>query len=369
MLLKSLRVKNFRVHTDTFLEFSEKLNFLSGGNGQGKTTIIEAIYFLCTTKNFKSASDAELLQFGKDEYEIGGLFKSLTDNKASIYYSLNENKRAYVQDGKQVSRTSEIVGKFPVVLLTPDDSSLTHGYPADRRKFVDAILSQASELYLNTLLDYNKTLRHRASLLNKLNENRRVDYLEELEAWNSKLVQEGTSLIKYRKKFVEQFNSHLLSAYYEIMQNEEIPDIEYQNFANGSDEIESVFSSLLEERKDEEILRGSNLTGPHRDEFVFKVNDKNLKTFGSQGQHKTFQVALRFAQFFYLKERFYKTAVFLLDDVFGELDKSRAERISRYLRQVGQVFITITDFSNLSFLTTNPDDLVINIKDGTAVYA
>jgi DNA replication and repair protein RecF len=369
MLLKSLRVKNFRVHTDTYLEFSDNLNFLSGGNGQGKTTLIEAIYFLCTSKNFKSASDLELLQFGREDYEITGLFRGLTDNYNSIFFSLLENKRAYVQDSKPVSRASDIVGRFPVVLLTPHDSSLTHGYPADRRKFIDSILSQASELYLNTLLDYNKTLKHRASLLNKLSENRRGDYFEELEAWNSKLVQEGTSLIEYRKKFVEQFKYHLISAYSEIMLDEETPEIEYQNFASGNDAVEDVFSSLLSDRMEEEILRRSNLIGPHRDEFIFKVNDKNLKTFGSQGQHKTFQVALKFAQFFYLKERFSKTAIFLLDDVFGELDKSRAERISHYLRRVGQVFITITDFSNLSFLRTDPTDLLININGGNAAYA
>lgn len=369
MLLKSLRVKNFRVHTDTFLEFSDNLNFLSGGNGQGKTTLIEAIYFLCTSKNFKSASDSELLQFGKENYEITGLFRGFTDNINSIFFSSSENKRAYLQNSKPVSRGADIVGRFPVVLLTPDDSWLTHGYPADRRKFVDSILSQASELYLNTLIDYNKTLKHKASLLNKLSENRRGDYLEELDAWNLKLVQEGTSLIKYRKNFIEQFKLHLVSAYNEIMLDEETPGIEYQNFSDGNEEVAEVFSALLNEKMEEEIIRGSNLVGPHRDEFIFKVNDKNLKTFGSQGQHKTFQVALKFAQFFYLKERFSKTAIFLLDDVFGELDKTRAERISNYLRQVGQVFITLTDFSNLSYLKTESTDLLINIRGGNVAYA
>jgi DNA replication and repair protein RecF len=154
------------------------------------------------------------------------------------------------------------------------------------------------------------------------------------------------------------------------MEKEELPKISYSFLEDyDGDEIENRFEKLLLERKDDEFRRASNLIGPHRDDFLFEINGTNLKTFGSQGQHKTFQVVLRFAEFFYLKEVSGKTPVFLLDDVFGELDANRAFKISEYLRQVGQAFITLTDFTDFSFLKKTEEDLVIKLNQGEAVYA
>ena len=368
MFLTAIQLKNFRIHKDSTVKFSDNINFIVGGNGQGKTSIIEAIYYLCTTKNYKSASDSEIVNFNGSEFEVGGTFKDLTEDNIRIYFSLNENKKHYILNGKHVSRSAEVIGKFPVVLLTPDDHSLTCGYPSDRRKFVDSVISQASNVYLNTLLDYNKTLLQRTSLLNQLNERRDYSLLDELDAWNMKLVLNGTELIKYRKKFVAEFNNYVADSYQMIMDNVEVPLVEYQYLSGSNDNIEESFNRLLQERKEEEIRRGINLVGPHRDDFVFKINGASLKTYGSQGQHKTFQVALRFAQFFYIKNMLGRLPVFLLDDVFGELDTKRAVKISEYLKHVGQAFITITDFSNFSFLKRSENDLMIKVNAGNVAY-
>ncbi len=370
MILSSLQLKNFRSHKETSTIFSDKLNYIVGGNGQGKTSILEAIYFLCTTKSHNS-SDTQVVQFGENEFELNGCFKDKTENKIRIYYSLSENKKYYFENSKIINRTADIIGKYPVVILTPADHAITQGSPRDRRKFVDSVISQASETYLKILLDYNKTLRQRSSLLNQLKESRfskysgSTDLNDELEAWTTKLIETGSELIKHRKKFVEDFNSFISDSYKIIMEQDEVPKIIYSSLdgdLNGN--IEEKFKELIGEKKEEELRRASNLIGPHRDDFIFEINGINLKAYGSQGQHKTFQVVLRFAEFFYLKEITGKAPVFLLDDVFGELDTHRSMKISDYLKSVGQAFITLTDFTNISFLKRSPDDLVLNIKNG-----
>lgn len=371
MILSSVSLRNFRSHTDTSLVFSSGLNYIVGGNGVGKTSVLEAIYYLCTTKSNSSKTDCDAVNFDENEFEIKGIFKDVTEDKVRVIYSLTENKKSYLINNKNVSRSSEIIGKFPVVMLTPADHSITLGSPSDRRKFVDSIISQASKTYLNILLDYNKTLRQRSSLLSLLKDKRNsLDY-KELDAWTEKLISAGTEIINHRIKFIDHFRDFVKESYSKIMGDDELPEIKYNYFddSGSSTDIESKFRALIEQVREEELRRAVNLVGPHRDDFIFEINGMNLKTFGSQGQNKTFQAVLRFAQFFYLTEITGKTPIFLLDDVFGELDAARSSKISEYLKEVGQAFITITDFANMSFLSRSENDKVIKINKGKAAYA
>lgn len=370
MVLASIKLKNFRSHKNTDLEFSDKLNFIIGGNGQGKTSILESVYYLCTTKSDSSKSDIEALRFNEEYFEIDGKFKDSSDSNVRIYYSLAENKKYYLKDEKQISRSADIIGKFPVVLLTPSDHSITQGSPADRRKFVDSVISQASGNYLKTLLDYNKVLKQRSSLLFQMKENRRQGLYDELEAWTEKLISAGTDIINYRKKFVGDFKNYISDSYKIILDEDETPEIKYSFLENyPGEDIRDEFIRILNSKKEEELRRASNLVGPHRDDFIFEINKLNLRIYGSQGQHKTFQVVLRFAEFFYLKEVIGRAPIFLLDDVFGELDSNRSIKISEYLRTVGQAFITLTDFTNISFLEKHENDKYIKLNNGIVSYA
>ena len=376
MILSSIYLKNFRSHKSTSINFSEKINYIVGGNGQGKTSVLESIYFLCTTKGYNSKSDIEVTRFNEKEFEIKGSFKDLTENDIRIYFSLEENRKYYFQNGKLINRISDVIGKFPVVILTPADHSITQGSPGDRRKFVDSVISQSSETYLKLLLDLNRTLRQRSSLLIRIKEQNRRSQItyNELDAWTLKLIDVGTEIINYRIKFIKEFNSYIKESYKRIMEDDEIPEVTYL-FLDGNKEsekrqlIKEVFHELINKKREEELRKAANMVGPQRDEYLFEINNKELKTFGSQGQHKTFQIALKFAQFFYLKEKTGKTPVFLLDDVFGELDTNRSLKTSEYLKETGQAFITLTDFSNMSFLKIDEKDTVIRLKKSEVVYA
>jgi DNA replication and repair protein RecF len=369
MILSSINLKNFRSHNDTFLNFSDKLNFIIGGNGQGKTTVLESIYYLCTSKSNNSKTDIEAVSFNETGFELNGIFKDLSENKVRIFYSVADNKKYYFKDSKLISRSTDIIGKFPVVILTPSDHSITQGFPAERRKFVDSVISQASENYLKTLLDYGRTLRQRSSLLFQLKENRKKNLLDELDAWTEKLIDSGLSIINYRLNFAANFIKFITASYIIIMGNDEVPGLRYSFLENyeGS-ELKEEFVRLIELKRNEELRRSSNLVGPHRDDFILEINNLNLKTFGSQGQHKTFQVVLRFAEFFYLKEVMGIIPIFLLDDIFGELDTKRSQKISEYLRELGQTFITMTDFTNLAFMRRDEKDKYINLNSGIVVY-
>lgn len=369
MILASVKLKNFRCHESIELNFSDNINYIVGGNGQGKTAILESIYYLCTSKSHNTNADSEVLKFGETIFEISGKFTNLVNEEVRVIYSAEENKKSYLQNGKNKHRLSEVIGNYPIVLLTPADHPITFGYPGDRRKFIDSIYCQASAAYLGILVDYNKTVRQRTSLLNSIKESK-IRNFSELDAWTQKLLDTGTELINFRKKFFNEFEPYVRHAYSQILNGNENPGIKYF-YLGGYDgkNIKERFVELLETKRDDELRRCSCLVGPHKDDFVFDINDVNLKTFGSQGQHKTFQVALRFAEFFYLKEKTGKTPIFLLDDVFSELDTDRSVRISENLRNVGQTFITLTDFTDISYLQRLNTDTVINLNNGLATYA
>lgn len=370
MVLKSIKLSNFRLHKDTQLEFSDNLNYIAGGNGQGKTTILESIYYLCTSRSLNGSPDSEVTSFGSDFFEVDGAFSDLASNDVRIYYDSNAGKKSMFLDDKQFYRASGIIGKFPVVTLVQEDHAITMGSPGDRRKFVDSVISQASGAYLKILIEYNKTLRQRSFLLSQIKENNSPKLFNQLSAWNATLVKNGSELIRHRLAFIDRFNEYLSTSYSRVMESREIPAIHY-SFHDETDtgRIEETFYDKLSELKDDELRRGVNLVGPHRDEFYFMINDRELRKYGSQGQHKTFQIALRFGEFFFLKDALGKSALFLLDDVFGELDTYRAGRISEYLKEVGQAFITMTDFSKSELLKRTGEDLLMNVSGGKVSYA
>ena len=370
MILKQIELQNFRLHKNTSLNFSNNLNVIVGGNGQGKTSILEAIYYLCTTKNLNSSSENEVVSFGESKFQVTGKFEDLTNHETGIFYETEKNKKSFFLDDKQIFNSASIIGKFPIVSLIQSDHAITQGAPSDRRRFVDAVISQASHTYLDILLEYNRKLRQRSSLLTQLKETKNQTLYQQLDLWTEALITTGAEIIKHRIKFVNEFNFFLKEAYSHIVESIEEPLIVYQTLSqitidNTEERLRQEFNAFRED----ELRRGVNLIGPHREDFIFFINNLELKRFGSQGQHKTFQIALKFGQFFFVKEKLGRTPIFLMDDIFGELDTTRAKQISGYLSKIGQAFITATDFIKTETLGIRDDKKLIKVNNGTVSYA
>jgi DNA replication and repair protein RecF len=370
MVLKQIELQNFRLHKSTSLKFSDRLNLIIGGNGQGKTSILEAIYYLCTTRNLNLASESDVVMFGEQYFDASGKFSDLTENISRIFFDSTKGKKIFFLDDKQVFNSSSIIGKFPIVSLIQADHAITLGSPLDRRRFVDSVISQSSHAYLEILLEFNKTLRQRSSLLSQIKENRNRNLYDQLDAWTEALITTGSEIIKHRIRFVKEFNVYLHEAYNNIVESKEEPLIVYNSLPMLEEEnVSERFREELNALREDELRRATNLVGPHRDDFIFSIDELELKRFGSQGQHKTFQIALRFGQFFFIKEKLGKTPIFLMDDVFGELDTYRAGRISSYLSKIGQAFITMTDLTKTEGLNAGAENFLIKVNNGTTAYA
>ncbi len=369
MYIENLTLNNFRLHKNTQINFSKSLNYIVGGNAQGKTSVLEAIHLISTTKSFSHNSDREIITFGEDFYTVSGKLHDLINDSVFIKFESALNKKQYYLNGKTLDKPADIIGRYPIVFLSPQDSFITEGSPQDRRKFIDSVISQYSVLYLQHLLDYKKILRQRSALLFRYKEDGSAKTLDEIEVWTARLVEIGSKIVRMRREFLGEFESYMEKAFSFIRENIENAEIKYDTFAGeDDDEIENDFLSILQTERSNELRRASNLVGPHKDDFIFTARKISVREFGSQGEHKTFQVALRFAEYFYLKDKLGKNPLFLLDDVFGDLDKNRGKRISDFLGDLGQAFITMTDFTNFEGLRRNADDTVIRISGGTVSY-
>jgi DNA replication and repair protein RecF len=349
MKLEVLRLRNFRNHVDTVLDCADGCNLLLGDNGQGKTNLLEAIAYLSLTKSVFSCSDSTVLSIGKDFFEVEGKFRSDSGMETEVRAAYSAEEKRIMLNHDRVERFSDVIGRFPIVILFPEHHSITLGAPADRRRFIDFVLSQASKSYLLDLLEYRRVLKQRNRLLQD-QRGSRSDYPPDLDAWDDELVRYGSRIVYTRLGFLESFQSYMERAYAELVEDVEAPSVAYvstirENLGtleeSGKKEvIEQFFREALFDVKPDESRVGMTLVGPHRDELAFAINGLDVRKYASQGQHKTFLIALKAAEFAYLKELRRERPIMLLDDVFGELDRTRAKCLVRFLETAGQTFIT-----------------------------
>jgi DNA replication and repair protein RecF len=348
MKLLSVDIVNFRNHVQTGLSTAERVNGFVGDNGQGKTSVLEAISALCLTKSVFGSKDRVLVQTGKEQFGVRGEFQSDAGVRygVGISYSMAEDEKAFTINGTSLEKFSDVVGQFPVVVLAPHIAPITFGGPVERRKFLDFVIAQASRLYLEDLIEYQRVLRQR----NKILLDARIakaDCSELLEPWSAELVERGSRITLRRAAFVEEFKLLAEEAYGDLVATTEEPGMEYRPsipcVGGASDEdLRRAFEAELTRKAGEERQVGATLVGPHRDEVALTINGQGLRKYASQGQHKTFVVALKVAEFQYLLRHRRETPMLLLDDIFGELDGHRARRLLDLIGSLGQAFITAT---------------------------
>lgn len=349
MQLTRLLLRQFRNHAETALEFSPGLNLLLGDNGEGKTNVLEGISYLCLGRSFHGASDATVVQMERDGFLARGVLASdggVEYKVESTYESLGGTKRLSI-GGAEIGRRTDLIGRFPVVVLAPEHAAITSGGPGERRKFLDLTVSQASRLYLEDLVEYRRALRQRNKMLLDAKLAKRTPG-SALEPWTDLLVRSGSRIALRRREFVEEFRPYVERAFSTLAGAEEQPTLGYLSeilpeTSMGPEAAEAAFRTALSAAVREEAKAGTTLAGPHRDELDLRINGLSIREFASQGQHKTFLVGLKLAEFSYLKDRCRETPLLLLDDVFSELDAHRCRHLLDLVADAGQAFVTATD--------------------------
>lgn len=352
-----MHIQNFRRHAEARLTLDDGVVILYGRNGAGKTNLLEAMHYAALTKSFLNASDSECLKFGATHFEIDAAWQSDRgiDATARIYFSNEEGKTVFV-NRSPLDSFSKIVGEFPCVALSPFDIALVQGAPQERRRFLDSSISQTNKAYLEDLLAYRRLLNQRNRLLGEMKQGWTSAQREQLAVWTETFAALVASILFRRLKFVNEFSNVLLKAYRLFHSFDETPTARYESDVPLSEQAtkEEILSEArlkLARLEDEEIRRGVTLLGAHRDDLNFCINDVSVKKFASQGQQKTFVICLKLAQHFYIQSILNEKPIFLLDDVFSELDRNRADDLIELLKPMGQSVITTTEKKQFQGIT------------------
>ena len=346
MFLKQLSLINFKNHSEFEAKFSEKINCFVGNNGMGKTNLLDAIHYLSFCKSFFNAIDSQNIKHNEGFFVIQGFFDKVGE-QSEVYCGIKRNqKKIFKKNKKEYDRLSEHIGQFPLVMISPSDSDLINDSSESRRKFLDGIISQYDKVYLDKLISYNQVLKQRNALLKHFFESRSFDS-ETLEIWDEQLVMYGRSILEIRIEFLKQFIPLFNSYYKFISDSKEEVALHYENSLGEKDYKTALLTSLARDR-----AVNYTTVGPHKDDLDFKLNDFSLKKFASQGQQKSFLLALKLAQFEFIKNQKNTKPLLLLDDVYDKLDEARFTKLLEMVSsdKFGQVFITDTHADRMNEL-------------------
>ncbi len=365
MYLQDLKLSNFKNCQSAELSLSEKINCFVGLNAAGKTNILDSIYYLAFCKSYFSLTDKQNIKHGEDFFAIHGDFHFDNDELHTISCVQKINsKKTFRCDKKEYERLADHIGKIPLVMISPYDSDLINSGSDLRRKFIDGVISQFDASYLNCLLNYNKALQQRNKQLKFYLENKMWDN-DLLEMWNYQLIQNAIPINKKRKEFIEEFVP-VFQKYYKIVSDSQ----DSQNTSRVNEKVSIDYNSTLNEREYEELLAdslnhdrfsGYTNVGIHKDDLIFLVDNHPVKQFASQGQQKSFVVAIKLAQFDFNYRKIGHKPILLLDDIFDKLDDNRVEQLVKLVGNdhFGQVFITDTQRQRIKYLM---DNTVVNHK-------
>jgi DNA replication and repair protein RecF len=347
MYCKQLSIINFKNYREASLVFSPKFNCFTGNNGSGKTNLLDAIHYLSLCKGFTNPIDTQNILFDNDMFMIQGRYQ-INGQEDELYCGLKRNHRkVFKRNKKEYERLSDHIGLFPLVLLSPADTQLILGGSEDRRKFLDGVISQYDKEYLHKLISYNKALLQRNTLLKQFSERGYYDEAS-LEIWDEQLVANGIYVFMARQDFFGKFLDVFREHYAFLSEGNEMVDIEYQSGLQGGQK----FTQLLLENRDKDRQAQYTTVGIHKDDLSFLIHGWPAKKFGSQGQQKSFIIALKLAQFSFTRDIKGFHPILLFDDIFDKLDEKRVQQLMQMVSEqhFGQVFITDTHTDRIESL-------------------
>lgn len=338
MHLKKLSLLNFKNFESQIFDFQEKINCFVGDNGVGKTNVLDAIYYLSFGKSYFNPIASQNIRHHEEFFMIEGEY-DLNNRNESIVCSLKRgSKKVIKRNDKEYEKFSDHIGHLPLVIISPADRDLIVEGSDVRRKFIDSVLSQSDNLYLKSLINYNKVLQQRNALLKYFAANRTFDALN-LKVYNEQLEQYGTIVYEKRIAFLEVFTPIFEDRYEMISNGKEGVSLVYKTQLSNSS-----LTDLLEENLDRDRMLQYTSVGVHKDDLSFEIDEFPIKKFGSQGQQKSFLVALKLAQFEFIRRQANKKPILLLDDIFDKLDDTRVAQIVALVNEdnFGQLFISDT---------------------------
>lgn len=348
MLLEALRLRHFRNLSAVDLEPHSRFNILHGENGQGKTNLLEAVYLLSAVKSFRPQTNKDLIEWGADQ----AVLEARVDRGGSeriVKLEISERGKKVLLNDSPVRQLSDFFGTVNVVMFGPEDILILKGSPSERRRFIDRAIFNARPAYATEHQHYEDVLQQRNSLLKDAQIDESL-----LAVYDEQLVQYGADVISRRLTFLEHFRPVLRNVFKRIFRESFEADIQYDmkwadrdidsESLSQKTEIERVLQEGLDRTREEERHRGYTLIGPHRDDLAASLNDRDVKTYASQGQHRAFVLAMKIAEITHLEQRYHFAPILLLDDVSSELDRQRNRHLFEFLRSrdEGQVFITTT---------------------------
>jgi len=347
MWIKEIKLNNFRNYNYKEINLEKNINIFYGENAQGKTNIIEAIFLSSMGKSFRTNKDKELINFEKEKATVEINFeKKDRDGKIKIEI---ENKKNIYLNGIKLKKLSELLGNINVVIFTPDDINILKGGPQNRRRFLDIMISQLKPNYMYTLNLYLKTLEQRNNYLRQIKIENKDENL--LDIWDEKLAEYAVIIYNYRVEFINKIKNKIENIHKDITQNKENIKIEYISECKEKEE----FLNLLKQRRKLDIIKGFTTKGIHRDDFMIYINEKEVSTYGSQGQHRTAILSLKLSELKVIYDEIGEYPILLLDDFMSELDESRRKSFLENIENI-QVIITCTEkimLENLNFVLYN----------------
>lgn len=332
MRLVRAACRDFRCFSEVAFEPAPGLTLLRGANGQGKTSLFEAILYGATTKSHRTSQDTELVRHSETAFHVR-IEARRADRDITIEASWRQGAKRFRVNGVAQTRLSDILGKIHVVLFCPEDAILVRGGAASRRRFLDMGISQVSPVYLNALQQYRQALRQRNELLRRQEADAAM-----LDAWDVQLAREGAILIRERERYVQELARHASTAYGRIADKEQLTLVYHPDVPDP----DQFYATLLKTR-DADFKRGMTGRGPHRDDVQLYIADQPARPFASQGQQKTAALALKLAELEVVKARAGEYPVLMLDEVLAELDEARARRLVAAIAPEVQCLVTTTE--------------------------